>query len=501
VAPEPVEESASLVDLMKLLEASVKAATDSKGEKPPVSVAEAKQERASRPARAEEESAAKPAAHGGGAGEGRGRGGGRGGQAGEAPQERVARRADRLRWQRTLGPRPPGSPSGRRSSAWAMSGRRAAASRRVEVESVRPRRRIERGSGFVAPHHDQAEVVAGHEVVHRDQGPDDPERAPQVARDVAASTGRKANRSQNAAVRDSVYRYSGRTASRAIAAAEIARPIPAAARAGMTATEAVAAAAAVDPDLRRCHDLAGVVGHEETAPVEVPRVELGSPDQRADRRGVGLGRGPDGGRLGRHARTLAGARASTRRTRCPTHTRGMPAAMPTLGLNLPYVEGSMDGATPRWTDIRAMAQAAESTGLHAVWVSDHLGFGDPDGDWSGAWESWTLLSAIAASTSRVRLGTYVTAVPLRNPALLAKMAETLDEVSAGRVILGLGAGWNEPEFRAFGLPFERRFDRFEEGLRIIASMFRTGRADLDGALAQARGARIEPRARDRPGRR
>ena len=167
--------------------------------------------------------------------------------------------------------------------------------------------------------------------------------------------------------------------------------------------------------------------------------------------------------------------------------------MPSLGLNLPYVEGSMAGATPRWADIREMAVEAEATGFDAVWLSDHLGFGDPDGSWTGAWESWTMLTALAVATARVQLGTYVTAVPLRNPGLLAKMAETLDEVSGGRVILGLGAGWNEPEFRAFGLPFERRFDRFEEGLRIITSLLRTGRADFDGTLEHARGARLEPR--------
>ncbi|MBI3750798.1 MAG: LLM class flavin-dependent oxidoreductase [Chloroflexi bacterium] len=166
---------------------------------------------------------------------------------------------------------------------------------------------------------------------------------------------------------------------------------------------------------------------------------------------------------------------------------------PTLGLNLPYVEGSMDGATPRWADILAMARTAEAIGLDAVWVSDHLGFGDPDGEWHGSWESWTLLSALPGATSRVRLGTYVTAAPLRNPALLAKMAETLDEVSGGRLILGLGAGWNEPEFTAFGVPFDHRFDRFEDALRIVTSMLRTGRSDHDGAFAQARGARLQPR--------
>jgi alkanesulfonate monooxygenase SsuD/methylene tetrahydromethanopterin reductase-like flavin-dependent oxidoreductase (luciferase family) len=84
-------------------------------------------------------------------------------------------------------------------------------------------------------------------------------------------------------------------------------------------------------------------------------------------------------------------------------------------------------------------------------------------------------------------------MPLRNPALLAKMAETLDEVSGGRFILGLGAGWNEPEFTAFGVPFERRFDAFEEGLRIIAAMFHDGSSDLDGAWWRARHAPIAPR--------
>ena len=164
-----------------------------------------------------------------------------------------------------------------------------------------------------------------------------------------------------------------------------------------------------------------------------------------------------------------------------------------LGLNLPFVEGSMDGATPRWADIREMATAAEAIGFDAVWVSDHLGFGDPHGAWNGAWESMTLLAALAVAVPRVRLGTYVTAMPLRNPALLAKMAETLDEVSGGRVILGLGAGWNEPEFRAFGVAWDRRFDRFEEGLRVIAGMFRDGGADADGEFVRAGGAPIAPR--------
>ena len=164
-----------------------------------------------------------------------------------------------------------------------------------------------------------------------------------------------------------------------------------------------------------------------------------------------------------------------------------------LGLNLPYVEGSMDGRTPRWSDIRAMAQTAEAIGFDALWVSDHVGFGDPEGQWRGAWESWTLLSALAASTTRVALGPYVLAMPLRNPALLAKMAETLDEVSDGRVILGVGAGWNEPEFTSYGFTFEDRFRRFEDGLRVITDMLRRGRSTLDGPTIRTRSARLEPR--------
>jgi probable F420-dependent oxidoreductase len=164
-----------------------------------------------------------------------------------------------------------------------------------------------------------------------------------------------------------------------------------------------------------------------------------------------------------------------------------------LGLNLPYVEGSMDGATPRWTDILAMARAAEDVGFDALWVSDHVGFGDPAGDWSGAWESWTLLSALAASTERVTIGSYVLCAPLRNPALLAKMAETLDEVSGGRLVLGLGAGWNQGEFDAYGYEFADRFDAFEDSLRIVASMLRTSRGTHEGRVFRSRDARLEPR--------
>ncbi len=164
-----------------------------------------------------------------------------------------------------------------------------------------------------------------------------------------------------------------------------------------------------------------------------------------------------------------------------------------LGLNLPYVEGSLDGRTPRWADILAMATTAEAVGFDALWISDHVGFGDPAGEWTGAWESSTLLAALAAVTRRVHLGSYVSAAPYRNPALFAKMVETLDEVSGGRAILAIGAGWNEPEFRSYGFPWQHRFDRFEDALRIVTAMLRTGEATHAGAQERAWHARLAPR--------
>lgn len=170
----------------------------------------------------------------------------------------------------------------------------------------------------------------------------------------------------------------------------------------------------------------------------------------------------------------------------------------TLGLNLPYVERSMAGHTPRWADLLAMAMTAEHVGFGAVWVSDHAGFGDPEHDWNGAWESWTLLTALAASTARVELGTYVLAAPFRHPVLLARMAETLDEVSGGRLILGLGAGWNEIEFTSAGLPFEDRFARFEDTLRVLTQLLREGTSTHLGRTLATRSARLSPRG-PRPG--
>src|SRR5436189_6005190 len=117
-----------------------------------------------------------------------------------------------------------------------------------------------------------------------------------------------------------------------------------------------------------------------------------------------------------------------------------------VGIQLPEVERDV-----RWPEYLAMARAAEAAGFDSIWVGDHLLYDDPP---RGPWEAWTLLSALAAVTERVTLGPLVACAGFHPPAVLAKMASTIAEVSGGRLRLGLGAGWNEIEFRAFGLPFD-----------------------------------------------
>ena len=119
-----------------------------------------------------------------------------------------------------------------------------------------------------------------------------------------------------------------------------------------------------------------------------------------------------------------------------------------IGLVLPMSDDDGSG-TPPWPAIRDLARQAEAGGADSVWVYDHLVF-RLDGPASGIHEAWTLLSAVAAATERVELGTIVLATSFRNPALLAKMATTLDAISGGRLILGVGCGWHEPEYRRSG---------------------------------------------------
>jgi alkanesulfonate monooxygenase SsuD/methylene tetrahydromethanopterin reductase-like flavin-dependent oxidoreductase (luciferase family) len=125
-----------------------------------------------------------------------------------------------------------------------------------------------------------------------------------------------------------------------------------------------------------------------------------------------------------------------------------------LGIVLSTEEGGLQGRTPTFRDLQEMAQVAEQVGLDSIWLSDHLIYRFPGQKELAPWEAFTMLSALAAVTTRIALGPLVACTSFRSPTLLAKMADTLDEISGGRFILGLGAGWHQPEYEAFGFPFD-----------------------------------------------
>ena len=156
-----------------------------------------------------------------------------------------------------------------------------------------------------------------------------------------------------------------------------------------------------------------------------------------------------------------------------------------VGVQLPEVEREV-----RWPEYRAIARTAEQAGFDSVWLGDHLLYRYGDGSTRGPWEVWTMLSALAASTSRVRLGPLVACTAFHSPAMLAKLAATVDEVSGGRLILGLGAGWNEVEFAALGAPFDHRIARFEEAFTIVRTLLADGYIDFQGEYHVAREAEL-----------
>lgn len=146
-----------------------------------------------------------------------------------------------------------------------------------------------------------------------------------------------------------------------------------------------------------------------------------------------------------------------------------------------------------YAEIRATAQQAEADGFDSIWLADHLMYRDPGEPTHGIWECWTMLSALAEATQRVEIGPLVLCNSFRDPAILAKMATAADEVSGGRLILGVGAGWNEPEYQAFGLPFDHRVSRFEEALQILRPLLRDRHVDFSGQYYQARDCDDVPR--------
>jgi probable F420-dependent oxidoreductase len=164
-----------------------------------------------------------------------------------------------------------------------------------------------------------------------------------------------------------------------------------------------------------------------------------------------------------------------------------------VGVIPPLANSRVSGRPVSYQDVRRWACTAEELGFDSVWIYDHLLVRRPDQPQLGVWEGWSILAALADATKRVELGTGVTCVGFRNPALLAKMAITVDEVSGGRLILGLGAGNQRPEFEAFGYDFDRRVAAFEEAIQIIAPLIREGAVDFRGTYHSAIECELDPR--------
>jgi probable F420-dependent oxidoreductase len=164
-----------------------------------------------------------------------------------------------------------------------------------------------------------------------------------------------------------------------------------------------------------------------------------------------------------------------------------------IGIQLPEVEREV-----RWPEYAAMARAAEEVGFDSIWVGDHYLYRDDGRPERGPWEAWTLLAALAAVTERVSLGPLVACLGFHHPAVLAKMAATVDDVSGGRLVFGVGAGWNEAEFHAFGIPYDHRVARFEESYDVVRRLLDGERVTLHGTYADVDDAALLPRPARRP---
>jgi alkanesulfonate monooxygenase SsuD/methylene tetrahydromethanopterin reductase-like flavin-dependent oxidoreductase (luciferase family) len=160
-----------------------------------------------------------------------------------------------------------------------------------------------------------------------------------------------------------------------------------------------------------------------------------------------------------------------------------------IGVQLPEVEWEVPFA-----ELITMAQTAEAVGFDSLWLGDHLLYALDVGD-RGPWEAWTSLAAIAASTSTIELGPLVASTSFHAPAMLAKQAATVDAISGGRLILGLGAGWNQREYDAFGFPYDHRVSRFAEAFTIIRTLLREGSIDFHGDFYDADRCVLHPRSR------
>jgi probable F420-dependent oxidoreductase len=164
-----------------------------------------------------------------------------------------------------------------------------------------------------------------------------------------------------------------------------------------------------------------------------------------------------------------------------------------VGVQLPEVEREV-----RWPEYVTMARAAEGAGFDSIWIGDHYLYRNDGRPERGPWEAWTLLAGLATVTQRVKLGPLVACLGFHDPAVLAKMAATVDEISGGRLIFGMGAGWNRTEFDAFGIPYDRRASRFEEAFEIVRRLLDGERVTFDGEFHRTGDAVLLPTPSRRP---
>jgi alkanesulfonate monooxygenase SsuD/methylene tetrahydromethanopterin reductase-like flavin-dependent oxidoreductase (luciferase family) len=197
--------------------------------------------------------------------------------------------------------------------------------------------------------------------------------------------------------------------------------------------------------------------------------------------------------LDRESELAAGVEPVVQQGRWPESERPM-----SLGLMLPLAEQNAvanDSPVDGFWDIVAMARLAIEIGFDMLWLPDHfmLKLERHGGQARGVWECWTTTAGIAAALPGFPIGTMVACTGFHNPGSIAKMAETIDDISRGNFVLGLGCGWHADEYQMYGLPFDHRVDRFEEALRIISPLVRTGQATFEGEYYQAHEAINFPR--------
>jgi alkanesulfonate monooxygenase SsuD/methylene tetrahydromethanopterin reductase-like flavin-dependent oxidoreductase (luciferase family) len=164
-----------------------------------------------------------------------------------------------------------------------------------------------------------------------------------------------------------------------------------------------------------------------------------------------------------------------------------------IGMTVPLGYGDIeDGKAPTFAETLDFSARAGRAGLDSLWVFDHLIFKFPNEPDEGLQEAWTTLSALAPVVPRVELGALVMCSSFRNAGLMAKMAQTLDDLSGGRLILGLGCGWHEPEYATFGFPFDHLVGRFEEDLEVVRRLLDGETVDFDGQWSRYQGAKLLP---------